>query len=153
MQPRLIPSPIRFPPAQLKARHDGWTPERQIRFIAEPAATRSITRACKAVGKSREAAYTLRARPEAAAGFAIAWRLALEPDFTAERRHSPRAVQRLRKLAALRLLREAMAPARPDLNSACAEPVEASKVDEANETHTTPDSLFFGPANRQHCRL
>lgn len=113
MQPRLI----RFSPVTLKSRHDGWTPERQFRFIAELAATRSITRACKAVGMSREGAYTLRDHPEAAAGFAIAWREALAPDFAASRRRSPRAAQRLHKL----------------------------KIDEPNETNDPPIHAFPGP--------
>ena len=59
------PPRIRFKPAALKARHDGWTPARQHHFIAMLAATKSITAACRAVGMSRESAYALRDRPEA----------------------------------------------------------------------------------------
>jgi molybdenum-dependent DNA-binding transcriptional regulator ModE len=55
-----------FTPVRLKARRDGWTPERQYRFIAELAATRSIVRACRAVGMSSVSAYKLRVRPDAA---------------------------------------------------------------------------------------
>ena len=71
----------RFTPVPVKARHDGWTPARQFRFIEMLATTRSVTRACAAVGMSRESAYALRDRPEAAGGFALAWRRALAPDF------------------------------------------------------------------------
>ncbi len=94
---------IRFKPAALKARHDGWTAARQYRFIELLAATKSITAACRAVGMSRESAYALRDRPEAAGGFAFAWRKALEPDFVKQaQRRSPRALVRLRRLAEAR---------------------------------------------------
>ena len=54
-----------FTPIPLKARHDGWTGARQIRFIEVLAATKSISKACSAVGMSRASAYKLRDRPEA----------------------------------------------------------------------------------------
>lgn len=95
--PALSAAERRFTPVQLKARHDGWSPERQIRFIEELAAIRSITKACRAVGMSRDSAYKLRDRPEAAQ-FRLAWRQALEPDQAAERRRSPRELQRLKRL-------------------------------------------------------
>lgn len=87
----------RFTPVQLKARHDGWSPGRQRCFIEELAATRSVSKACRAVGMSRDSAYKLRGRPEAAQ-FRLAWNQALEPYPAAERRRSPRAVQRLKRL-------------------------------------------------------
>ena len=75
-----------FIPVRVKPRHDGWTPARQFHFIAVLAATRSVTRAARAVGISRESAYALLARsrtcPEQRrAGFARAWERALAPDF------------------------------------------------------------------------
>ena len=85
---------IRFVPARLKVRHDGWTPARQVRFIDELAATRSITSACRAVGMSSASAYKLRGRPEAA-GFAHAWRQALS-DGTKEGMRLSRAGARRR---------------------------------------------------------
>lgn len=91
------PPRIRFTPVQLKARHDGWSPERQFRFIEVLAATRSVTKACRAVGMSRDSAYTLRDRAEAAQ-FRLAWTKALEPGLAGERRRSPRALQRLKRL-------------------------------------------------------
>lgn len=88
---------LRFTPVELKARHDGWTAARQFRFIEELAATRSVSKACRAVGMSRDSAYKLRGRPEAAQ-FRLAWANALQPDLATERRRSPRAVQRLKRL-------------------------------------------------------
>lgn len=88
---------IRFTPVELKARHDGWTSSRQIRFIAELAATRSITRACLAVGMTRTSAYKLRDRPDASR-FRLAWKAALRPGFEQDRRRSPRALVRIRRM-------------------------------------------------------
>ena len=95
--PMRPPPKIRFTPARLKARHDGWTAARQFRFIEELAATKSVTRACTVVGMSRESAYMLRDRPEAASGFAKAWKAALAPDFGRPHRISPGAAGRLRR--------------------------------------------------------
>ncbi len=60
----------------LRARRDGWTPERQRRFIALLAETRCPARAARAVGLSRESAYRLRGRP-GGESFAAAWNAAL----------------------------------------------------------------------------
>ena len=85
----MTPSRIRFAPVQLKARHDGWTAARQIRFIHVLDATKSIAEACRAVGMSRMSAYKLRDRPEARQ-FRFAWNAALRPDFDQSgRRASP----------------------------------------------------------------
>lgn len=61
-----------FTPVPVRARKDGWFPERQRVFIARLAATRCVHRAAEAVGMSRESAYRLRARP-GAESFAAAW--------------------------------------------------------------------------------
>lgn len=79
------PPRIRFRPVELKARHDGWTAARQFRFIEVLDATKSISKACAAVGMSRVSAYKLRDRPEARQ-FRLAWGAALRPDFEATRR-------------------------------------------------------------------
>lgn len=75
------PPRIRFTPVPLKARHDGWTPARQLRFIEHLATAKSVSRACKAVGKSTATAYALRGKP-GAQSFAAAWdkALAFMPD-------------------------------------------------------------------------
>jgi hypothetical protein len=83
------PPRIRFRPVELKVRHDGWTAARQIHFIEVLAATRSISKACSAVGMSRVSAYKLRDRPEAVQ-FRLAWYAALRPAFDKDRRASTR---------------------------------------------------------------
>ena len=121
---------IRFAPVALKSRHDGWTADRQHRFIAELGATRSIAAACRAVGMSRESAYRLKDHPGAALGFALAWRRALQPEFVRcearrrpRRRLSPETLERL-----LGLLRQAASP-QPD----------SAKVDEQEEMQGPPN--------------
>lgn len=59
-------------------RRDGWTAERQLRFLDTLARTRSVTTAARAAGMSRESAYRLRTRP-AAALFALLWDRAMQP--------------------------------------------------------------------------
>jgi len=59
-----------------RARHDGWSPDRQRRFVVALRATASVGAAAKLVGSSRTSAYRLRARP-GAEGFAAAWDLVL----------------------------------------------------------------------------
>lgn len=61
-----------------RSRSDGWTPERQVAFLAELAATRSVTAAARAAGMSRESAHRLRNRAGAAL-FAHLWDQALAP--------------------------------------------------------------------------
>jgi len=61
-----------FLPVPLRARADGWTPERQARFIGLLAETGSVAEAARRVGMTRESAWRLRRRP-GAASFARAW--------------------------------------------------------------------------------
>ena len=60
-----------------RARHDGWTPERQHSFITALAETGCVTEAAKSVGMSPRSAYRLRARAEANI-FRQAWDIALD---------------------------------------------------------------------------
>ena len=60
-----------------KIRRDGWTAQRQLRFLDMLSRIRNVTRAAVAVGMSRESAYRLRARRNGAL-FAIAWDRAME---------------------------------------------------------------------------
>lgn len=53
-----------------------WTPAAQRRFLETLARTGSVEYACRAVSKSRHAAYALRRRPEARA-FAVGWDAAI----------------------------------------------------------------------------
>jgi len=62
-----------------RARSDGWTAERQLRFLDALASTRSIAKAAAFAGMSREGAYRLRDRTEGTL-FALLWDRALAPD-------------------------------------------------------------------------
>lgn len=61
--------PANFRPVTVRARHDGWTVERQIAFIEKLADTGSISAACRYVGKSRESLRKLKRRTSAARHF------------------------------------------------------------------------------------
>jgi hypothetical protein len=65
------------PKIRPKTRRDGWTAQRQLRFLDALARTGSVTKAARAAGMSRESAYRLRARKDGAL-FAAAWDRALE---------------------------------------------------------------------------
>ncbi|WP_448658756.1 hypothetical protein ACPVPU_14870 [Sphingomonas sp. CJ99] len=67
---------LAFTPVAMAPRATGWTPRRQRDFIRALAATGTVGRAARAVGLSRQSAYTLRARPDAAS-FVRAWDNAL----------------------------------------------------------------------------
>lgn len=66
------PDPLDFTPVPTRARRDGWTPERQRRFIHALSLMGVVTAAARAVGKSGTTAYRLRERPDAES-FARAW--------------------------------------------------------------------------------
>jgi hypothetical protein len=59
-------------PRRRRARRDGWTPERQLRFLQVLAKTRSVSKADAHVRMSREGAYRLRSRLGCEL-FALAW--------------------------------------------------------------------------------
>ncbi|HEY6817034.1 MAG TPA: hypothetical protein VI168_15970 [Croceibacterium sp.] len=61
-----------FVPVPLRARADGWTPERQARFIGLLAECGSVAEAARGVGMGRESAWRLRRRT-GAGSFAHAW--------------------------------------------------------------------------------
>jgi hypothetical protein len=54
-------------------RHDGWTPERQRRFIAALQEIGMVSAAAAAVGMSRKSAYALLKRAGPDSSFARAW--------------------------------------------------------------------------------
>ena len=66
-----------------RIRRDGWTPERQLRFLHALTRAHSVTRAAAFAGMSRESAYRLRARAEGAL-FGVLWDRALAPVFESE---------------------------------------------------------------------
>ncbi|HEU0043331.1 hypothetical protein [Sphingomonas sp.] len=61
-----------FTPVPVRARRDGWTPQRQRDFIAALADVRCVVVAARLVGRSFQTAYRLRARADAVS-FAAAW--------------------------------------------------------------------------------
>ena len=71
------PHALAFHPVPGRQRHDGWTPDRQRRFVAALALTGTVARAAHAVGMSGASAYNLRRRPQAES-FAGAWDAALQ---------------------------------------------------------------------------
>jgi hypothetical protein len=71
----MSPSDSPRPP---KIRRDGWTAERQLRFLDALARTRNVGNASTAAGMSRESAYRLRERRDGAL-FALLWDRILEP--------------------------------------------------------------------------
>ena len=66
------PEEYRWVPVRRRPRLDGWTEEKQRRFIEALADTGLVGHAAKAVGMSRESAYRLR-RSAHGAAFARAW--------------------------------------------------------------------------------
>lgn len=89
----LAPPPPEFMPVPVRARRDGWTPERQFAYVVALAETGHGGLAAEAVGMSEQSACRLRRRP-GAADFnrlcAAAWQLAKQR----------RARQRLTRLRA-----------------------------------------------------
>ena len=68
---------ITFTPVPVRPRHDGWTAEKQCRFIEKLVETNSISAACKHVRMGRESARRLRNHPCGRA-FRDAWDAALD---------------------------------------------------------------------------
>ena len=68
---------VPFDPVPVKARHDGWTPERQRGFVDRLVVTGSISKSARAVGMTPQSAHALRKR-KGAASFSRAWDRALE---------------------------------------------------------------------------
>lgn len=67
----------RFDPVRLRARHDGWTPDRQTEFIEALAACGCVEEASRYVSMTATSAYRLRNRHDAKS-FAAAWSAALD---------------------------------------------------------------------------
>lgn len=67
-----------FTPVPLRARSDGWTPERQLHYVAALAGGARMAAAARAVGMTEQSASRLRTRPGAesfARACTAAWRL------------------------------------------------------------------------------
>jgi hypothetical protein len=57
-------SPLYFTPVAVRTRRDGWSPERQRRFVAELALTGRVDHAAALVGLTPQSAGRLRLRPD-----------------------------------------------------------------------------------------
>jgi hypothetical protein len=79
------------PVASASNRHDGWTPEKQKRFIHELSRIGLVSAAARAVGMSPRSAYALLKRAPEVRGFARAWDAALD---AGEKRASSEAIDR-----------------------------------------------------------
>jgi hypothetical protein len=69
-------------PVARAARHDGWTPERQVAFLNALATHHNVSAAARSVGMSRSSAYKLRARLKGEP-FDMAWGAAFQCAFDA----------------------------------------------------------------------
>jgi hypothetical protein len=67
-----LPEPLRFAPVPVRARHDGWSADDQRRFILHLSRGALVDEAARALGHSRQSAYSLRRR-EGAREFTVAW--------------------------------------------------------------------------------
>lgn len=81
-RPSDTPAPELHPPAftpvpSTSNRHDGWTAERQARFIVLLTQTGVVAFAARGIGMSHASAYKLRTRP-GAESFARAWDIAVD---------------------------------------------------------------------------
>lgn len=82
MTESFLPQPLPFTPVTGRARHDGWTPERQRRFIAALCSAGSVSGAVRLVGMSAKSAYALRRRAGENSEFARAWDAALTRNYS-----------------------------------------------------------------------
>jgi hypothetical protein len=79
--PEPAPEPSQAPEPQ-SGRPEGWTPDKQARFLEALAVTHSVAAAAREVGMSRQSAYQLRARLRGEP-FDLAWEAAFQTAFDA----------------------------------------------------------------------
>ncbi|WP_366926553.1 DUF3597 domain-containing protein [Sphingomonas sp. LM7] len=65
-----------FSPPPGTTRYDGWTPEKQRRFLEALSEGHNVTRACAIVGMSTQSAYAMRNAPRGQS-FALGWQAAV----------------------------------------------------------------------------
>jgi hypothetical protein len=82
-----LPTFLRFRPVPVRCRHDGWTAQRQRRFVLMLARGRGVDEAARSLGMTRQTAYALRHRL-GSESFASAWDEALA--FTRRARAAPK---------------------------------------------------------------
>ncbi|MBC9031678.1 hypothetical protein IAG41_04670 [Sphingomonas sp. JC676] len=73
-----LADPLALTPVAARARHDGWTAQRQRDFIAALAELGVVGTAAKSVGMSPKSAYALRIRAGEDSNFAAAWDAAID---------------------------------------------------------------------------
>lgn len=71
------PAETDFTPVPVRARHDGWSPDRQVSFIEALSQSGCVEDAARSVGMSVASAYQLRGRVDALP-FRRAWEAAIE---------------------------------------------------------------------------
>jgi hypothetical protein len=87
-------------------RRDGWTVKRQAVFLQILSRTRSVSKAARAVGMSRESAYRLRARDPNGL-FAVSWARVFPPRYAVSQAEVDKGHIRAIELACF--------PERPDI--------------------------------------
>lgn len=65
-----------FSPPPGATRHEGWTPDKQRRFLEALSEGHNVLQSCAIVGLSKQSAYALRGSPRGA-GFALGWEAAV----------------------------------------------------------------------------
>jgi hypothetical protein len=87
---------LAFTPVPIRRRRDGWTPERQRRYVAALGETGHFGKAARAVGMTEQSAARLRRRPGAASFDAacLAAYLAARRRWATARRGAPPAFER-----------------------------------------------------------
>lgn len=70
-----------FAPVPTRARHDGWSPERQRLFVVALTRLGAVEAAARLVGMSPRSAYSLRKRAGEDSEFARAWNAALSRSY------------------------------------------------------------------------
>ena len=70
-----------FAPVPTRARHDGWSPERQHLFVQALARLGAVEASARVVGMSPRSAYSLRKRAGEDSEFARAWDAALSRSY------------------------------------------------------------------------
>ena len=89
-----------------RIRRDGWTAERQLRFLDALAQTRSVSKAARAAGMSREGAYRFLSRNSDTL-FALLWdRALMSPAASSEVHIPPLSTGRLMRLLGTHFRRE-----------------------------------------------
>jgi hypothetical protein len=126
-----------FTPVPVRARKDGWLPQRQVDFIRYLAECGCVVEACRRVGLSTESAYKLYRRSDAAS-FRHAWDEALAAAKARRVPPPPLPTAQAPPCRPLRAVRPAVAaPARAAIKPAHAAPTRTSWQASTSSTSST----------------